>query len=506
MSLSGTKKTDISPISIRYHRFKGTDMAEKFIRMLKTKRRPVLVYFDPDIDGLIAGFLVCRYLKSKGIDFVWKLNQNRGHGFKIPFERLKGLGIDIIAVDFKISSKEVKGILKSGSNILNIDHHLNGDEFIGWGYGGKIGLVINNQYPFEDEDSRYLSGAGVVFEVLREIDKDFDTVENRALVGLTLLSDVRNIENNNAKGYLIDLYTHKYKGYIGYLIDGTKGEKDYGVGVPRLDRNYVDYVLSPTINSCLRFNQNDMVMNFILGSGYIDKSFKAKQRDLVNEMMKVGKMKDFDSLRVVTIWESDFEGSEYFDELSNFIGLVASRYLDGKHSVIACLLKTDGTFRRASFRGYLNGGLYIGSMNATGLIYGEGHESAFGVIWMDLSERSCKELDRVCCEVDKSYRKSSNVVYVENMSVFSSVKGYNIGVENMFCLSQNRTWLKYTGSKIVRKFYTSKYTEYELDGIQVKCFDPDLDPRKDLILPMCERGYVFYYLQKEDSEESIFED
>ena len=268
----------------------------------------------------------------------------------------------------------------------------------------------------------------------------------------------------------------------------------------------MDYVLSPTINSCLRFNQNDMVMNFILGSGYIDKSFKAKQRDLVNEMMKVGKMKDFDSLRVVTIWESDFEGSEYFDELSNFIGLVASRYLDGKHSVIACLLKTDGTFRRASFRGYLNGGLYIGSMNATGLIYGEGHESAFGVIWMDLSERSCKELDRVCCEVDKSYRKSSNVVYVENMSVFSSVKGYNIGVENMFCLSQNRTWLKYTGSKIVRKFYTSKYTEYELDGIQVKCFDPDLDPRKDLILPMCERGYVFYYLQKEDSEESIFED
>ena len=496
MGLSGTDvKIKLDPIPIKYHNFKGTDYAKKYFEKLKEKQNRVLVYFDPDIDGLISGFLVCRYLNRLGIGFSWKLNSNREHGFKIPYEKLKDL--DIIAVDFQISEAEVKNILQTGCNILNMDHHENGDKFIAIGYKGKIGVVINNQYPFEEEDSRYLSGAGVVFEVLRQIDPTFDTVENRALVGLTLLSDVRDIENENAKGYLIDLFTHKCKGYIGYLIDSTKPEIDYGMGVPRLDRNYVDYTLSPIINSCLRFNQEDMVMKYIMGSNYIDKTYKTKQQDLVNEMLSCAKMTDYEHLRIVVVSEADFLFNEYKDLLSNFIGLVANRFLDGVHSVIACLMTPEGQFKRASFRGRVNGGGYLDELLKTGLIRGAGHGSAFGVFWLDLSDESCKKLSSICGNVDGLDVSKPKVEYVKNMSVFSAVKGFNIGIGNMFCLAQNRTKVKYIGENIVKKRDTGRYVEWEVDGIQVKCFDNALHPSKNLILPMCERNYIYYYLEDE---------
>ena len=142
MGLSGTDvKIKLDPIPIKYHNFKGTDYAKKYFEKLKEKQNRVLVYFDPDIDGLISRFLVCRYLNRLGIGFSWKLNSNREHGFKIPYEKLKDL--DIIAVDFQISEAEVKNILQTGCNILNMDHHENGDKFIAIGYKGKIGVVIN---------------------------------------------------------------------------------------------------------------------------------------------------------------------------------------------------------------------------------------------------------------------------------------------------------------------------------------------------------------------------
>lgn len=495
MGLSGTNsRAVLKPIDIKYHIFRGVEFAKKYFEMLKKRGKKVLVYFDPDIDGLISGWFVCRYLDSIGLDYYWKLNKNREHGFKIPYGELKGL--DIIAVDFQISATEVKEILKAGSSILNMDHHENGDKFISYSYkNGKCGVVINNQYPFEEEDSRYLSGAGVVFEVLRQIDSSFDTVENRALVGITLLSDDRDIENINARGYLIDLFTHRYKGYIKFLIDSTKPERDYGMGVPRLDRNYVDYTLSPIINSCLRFNKTEMVMKFIVEGASIDKSYREKQQRLEREMVKSSIMTEYPSLRIVIVNESDFALSEYSDVLSNFIGLVANKFLDGVHSVIACLMNSQGQLKRASFRGRVNGLSYLSELLKTGLIRGAGHESAFGVFWVDLSNESCEKLSDVCGKLDGAKVEKRKIEYVNNMSVFTAVKGYNIGIENMFCLARHRTKIKYTGEKVQKRQYSDRYIEWDIDGVQVKCFNPDLDPQKNLILPMCERGYIYYYLE-----------
>lgn len=501
--LTGKKKKTLEPIDIKYHGFKGLKEASQIIQNFD-KEKKVLVYFDPDIDGLISGYFVCKFLKMIGFDFVWYINKNRGHGFQIPIESLSGM--NIIAVDFLITSEELINIVDGGNNIVSMDHHVNEGKYRAWENTeqGSKGVIINNQYQFEEEDSRYLSGAGVVFECLRLFLREFDTVENRALVGLTLLSDVRDIENRNARGYLTDLYTHKYKGYIGYLLDNTIGDVDYGFGVPRLDRNYVDYTFSPLINACLRFNKEDMVVNFILGRGYLDRKYLQQQRELVPSLIERSYVEEFDSLRVVRL-DYHVLTSEEVLVASNFIGLVASRYLDETHSCICYMTNEDGSVKRASFRGHFNGGDYRSALNETNLLEGVGHDSAFGILRLDISGSAFLRLSEVCEDVDNDFIKTNSVekkiLYVNNLSMFMGAEGYNVGMENIFCLSQNRTYIKYTGNNIVARRSGAKYKEYAIDGVSVLCFDNSLKPKEDLILPILERGVLNLYLNKKNTSD-----
>lgn len=476
----------------KYHVFQGASVG---LRNSIMGMDDVIVYFDPDVDGVIAGLLVCKYLMSLGKKFRWYINSNRGHGLNKRFLELKGK--NIIAVDFIITSDEVKTMVSNGNTVVSMDHHENGNEFIyhvgeDW---GCYGVVINNQYPFEDDDGRYLSGAGVVFETICYLDRSFDTIENRSLVGITLLSDVRDIENPLARGYLYDLYNHKCRGYVKYLIEGTMGDHDYGFGVPRLDRNYIDYKFSPAINACLRFNQEDMVVNFFLGVGELDLSYREKQKKLVSDIVSVIKVVDFSSLRVCYFSEDDF--LEYVDVLSNFVGLAASRMLDGTRSVICYLIGTvDGkrVVKRASFRGHINGLDYLNPLSK--YIEGVGHKPAFGIKNLVPSKELFVRLNSIASSVENESEYSRRVIESNNLSFFVKSRGDRVGTDNMYCLVGNRTYVKYTGSNIKRKRSGANFEEYSVDGYSVMCFDMSLDFDTGYILPIIERGFLCMYLEK----------
>ena len=477
----------------KYHVFQGVSVD---LRYKINDMNDVIVYFDPDVDGVIAGLLVCRYLMSLGKRFKWYINSNRAHGLDSRFLAIKNK--NIIAVDFIITDDEIKRMISNGNTVISMDHHENGDKFIyhvgsGW---DNYGVVINNQYPFEDEDGRYLSGAGVVFETLCYLDKSFDTVENRSLVGITLLSDIRDIENSLARGYLYDLYNHKCKGFIGYLIDGTMGERDYGFGVPRLDRNYIDYKFSPAVNACLRFNQEDMVVNFFLGIGDLDLSYRDKQKELVSNIVDSIKIVDFPKVRVCYFSEDDFP--EYVDVLSNFVGLAASRMLDGCRSVICYMIGTgdDGKrmVKRASFRGHINGLDYLNPLSK--YIEGVGHKPAFGIKNLLPSKELFKRVNRVCDEVEDKSDHSRSIIESNNLSFFVKNKGDRIGTDNMYCLVGNRVYIKYTGNNIKRKRSGANFEEYSVDGYSVMCFDRSLSFDTAYILPIMERGFLCMYLEK----------
>lgn len=475
------------------HRFKGTDIFKEMVSSFNN----IIVYFDPDVDGMIAGYFVCKYITSMGKTFKWYVNSNRSHNWGIPLEKIKGY--DIIAVDFMIPEKQLKDIVTSGSNIISMDHHVNQDDFIDITVNGKRGAVINNQYPFEPEDGRYLSGAGVVFETLSAIDASFNTEENRALVGLTLLSDVCNIENDLAKEYLTTLYNHKYKGYIKYLIDGTMGDKDWGFGVPRLDRKFVEFKFSPAVNACLRFNRESDVVKFFLGIGKLDLTYREKQKELVKKMLKIVEVREFEKSKVVFLNDWDESISYYSDVLSNFIGLIASRYLDGKKSVIAYLiskdLKGNKYVKRASFRGYING---IDYLKATkDLIEGIGHQSAFGVLNLKPRKDLFRKVSDACGKIEEGYVTTNTITPTTNLAIFANRFGRTYANFNMFCLAQNSKYVRYVGSNIKVLVNGDSFQKYKVDGIEVKCFNSNLNFSNGLIYPILERGYINYYLQAE---------
>ena len=479
--------------NFNFHKWKGIDVAKDILKNIKND---VIVYCDPDVDGMVAGYFICKYLTTLGKSFKWYVNENRSHDWSIPVEKLKGR--DIIAVDFMITDSKIKEIVKSGSNIISIDHHINQNTFIDFKYKGKRGCVINNQYPFESEDGRYLSGAGVVFETLRLLNENFDTDENRALVGLTLLSDVCDIENISAKSYLKVLYNHKYKGYIKYLIENTMGDKDYGFGVPRLDRKYVDYKFSPAINACLRFNKGDDVVKFFLGSGRLDLSYHKRQKELVKKMLETANVIEFSNIRVVFVKEWEIETLENTNTLSNFIGLLASRFLDGKKSVIAYSIGINSKgikcVKRASFRGNINGYDYLKDIQ--GIVECAGHQSAFGILNLKPSKLLFDSINDVC-KREKGFKNKSNVIPVSNLSIFSNREGKSVADYNMYCLSQNSKYIRYVGNNIKVRRRGNNFIKYNIDGIEVVAFDDKINFSNGLIYPILERGFINYYLQDE---------
>lgn len=480
---------------IKYHNFQGVKMISEFLDG-RFRGSEVLVYFDPDVDGVISGRMACCALSMKKIGFSWYINTNRGHGFLLDTNMVRGK--KILCVDFQIPYEKLKELVDAGCDILSFDHHENGENFIEYDNGVNKGIIINNQFSDEDDDGRYLSGAGVVFEsFVGYFGDDFDTRENRSLVGLTLLTDIRDIENINARLYLQELYNHPYKGYIKYLIENTLGEADYGYGVPRMDRNYVDYVFSPVINSCLRFNREDMVVKFILGSGYINLEFHDMQKKLVASMMKYSKVVKMNNLNVVIIDTKPYKGMMEYNYLSNFVGLIASQFLDGSRSAIAYLV--DGKeVGRASFRGRVNGLDYLSRIEK--IIDGVGHGSAFGIRSLKPSKSLFVKVDNICKEMEESEDFSVDYINTQNFSMVANSKGYTIGVENIYCLSQHRRYIRYTGNNIKTRKKSNTFQEYDIDGFSVKCFDENLNPKGDLIMPIIERGVLCYYLNKEYKE------
>ena len=471
--------------SIKNHVFHGLDKVKDIWNRMGDE---VIVYFDPDVDGVVAGYLVCKFCAKHGKRFSWYINSNRSHDWTIPTDSVSGK--DIIAVDFIITAEKIGELVNAGCNIISMDHHKNGSKLIEF----DNGIVINNQYPFEEEDCRYLSGTGVVFETLIQLDPEFDTLLNRQLVASALLSDIRDIENLLAEGYLYKLYSAKYDGFIRYLIDATLGEKDFGFGLPRMDRNFVDFKFSPAINACLRFNQQDEVVNFILGGSKLNLYWRDQQKALVRELSQAINVIELNHLRVCYFYEKDFLKDA--DVLSNFVGLSASQQLNNDKSVICYMIAYNGDvpyIKRASFRGRINGLDYNKALSDLFLCLG--HGSAFGIKGLIPNKSTFIKADKICGDVEDNSGYKRKIIEVNNMSMFVGKNAYQIAEDNMYKLSQNQVVIRYKGKNIRRKRQGANYIEYEVDGIPVLCFDLKNTFEENLITPVLDRGMLTFYLE-----------
>jgi single-stranded-DNA-specific exonuclease len=331
--------------------------------------------------------------------------------------------------------------------------------------------------------------------------------ENKALVGLTLLSDVREIENDNAK-YFLD-YTYDVNldsPLINYYIEITKADKDFGFGVEVFDRNYIDYVFSPKVNALLRFNRNEEAVRLINGSLELDfrvylQDFRDMQKKIVDTIVyNSHDLMELKNLNIRYVYNSQFEDANF--NVSNFIGVACSkiRELTGITTVVL-VFNDDNTIKRGSLRGNFDTVDYLGIFRGEHIACA-GHKGAFGITDMSGGE-DFKLIDEAIGIAEREAFENQyigRIQEVNNLKLFvdnrNGIYCRQIAHKNNYLRDAKRLYLKYTGLGATR-YKKGKMFEFDIDGIKVKCFDEDLNLSNGLLLPLEERGYIQFYLRRQ---------
>lgn len=469
----------------------GVEYAHKILNKAKTEKRKVLIYIDPDTDGMISALFFAKYMEKHGLPYTWYVNPDRKHGFFLKPEDLKGMLM--VNGDFQITRDQMVELVANDVDVLSLDHHEmpEGEDLLLIETERNIGIYINNQYDFEDPSNFFQSGAGVTAEVLAEVDPElYHNKLTHALVGITLLSDIRDIENPRARKFLRQTYTAKYTGYVQHLIDGAMGV-DYGYGVPHLDRNFIDFKLSPRINSMLRLGKEVEAVEFVMGGSKPTVDYAAIQRNIVAVMVEEAKMHEGDNLIFAEFNIPDIMAKLGHPDvnLSNFVGLCCSRLTDKGKSVIGYTVDYDGSTDRASFRGRVNTADYRSRMSK--IIDGRGHGVAFGVIGFKPTGKSFRALDAIAGEAEEGIDTDAKYVDVPNLArFFGGKEGETLARENGFKLGPNRVHVRYTGKTLSVSRDAPKITIYKINQWEVRSFNKALDPKVDLIEPYLSRGKV----------------
>lgn len=469
---------------------------------------------------------MCQFADMMNLKYSYYVNSNRSHGFELNTEELKGYLI--IASDFAITKSEVENIVANDIVLLSSDHHDIQDEFIDIRSESAEGIVINNQYPFEPEDNRYQSGAGVFYELICSIYPNFKSKEREALVGVTLLSDMRPIENSKAERYLRTTYSiDSSTGYINYLIESCI-KSDFGFGLPKFDRNFIDYNLSPTVNALLRADYTSEAIDFILGKGLTSFDARGLQKQLISDMYLRADIYIFNNIVYLIANTSNF--LDYSVRISNYIGYFCNDYKD-KHNGVSVfgLVTENGRVIRASFRGKYDDINYKSAFRNLG-INAEGHLGAFGIKNFIPDTDTWFKIDDMIGKLELNHKSTTKIITASNLAFILNRDGSRIALNNCYVRDMYRTYIKYTGSnaKITKISYKMeeftqddyakgikpdcksngvsykylrgsdgepivKYMEYLVDGRKLKSFGVKIED--GLILPILEKGYIQLYVR-----------
>lgn len=469
------------------------DKANELLDAIRTEplSTPVLIYFDPDVDGLFAGKFWVDWCKKNSISYETYVNPNRTHGFLLPPERVAGR--TILSGDFMVPVEQFRDLIENHSvRWLHTDHHSYDEGSLSL----DNGVYINPQAICEPQraEQSFQSGAGVVLDVLSHYDSSFGSPEYIAQVGITLLTDVRPLDNPEARAILETLYTIPYDGYFRYLLNNTyKVSRDYGYGVPEANRTFVDSKFSPLMNSLFRFNHGDTAIRFVCedirsNDRVLLSTVPAKQRTLIKQAQYWGKSYDFEDARLVKFDIADVP-LDYQDVIGNYLGMLASRHSDDKSTLV--MMTSNGRVLRASFRGKYEGIDYRSALEKSMGIPCLGHTTAFGVKFSSVEKLDSQVFVKYAETVNslESVRSSSSSSRKVIKTMLDDIDLIALARENDYHDRQNMTYLQYVGPWSISN-QRPTVIRYSCAGHEVLSFSHDLTPSNAVIQPRYDRNSV----------------
>lgn len=506
-------------LDLKNYTLQGVDLAKQVLANGLARGYPIVLKGDPDVDGLMAWFVGAKMLQAAGYSFHSCVNKDRRHGmveeelvkkerswgeydYYIPTEYHQNE--IIINVDSSISAEEMLQLTSQGNFVISLDHHevesnplFPNQQY--WSTQQETGegmelvgeaVLINNQYSFEPEELRFWSGTGVVLNALSKILEVEIKTEWIAMHGVTLLSDVRDIENPLAREILkvtyetplVEMPTLRKLAQVcqAEVPDVFQRHPEF------LDRTFIDFSLSPYINASYQLNLLEYLFRLCIQTDFFY-SLPAKtiRTRILNHMKKYLKVTELENLVILALDVAEIpetsDSKEYDFKYTSFLGLVANQYLRdlGKTVLIAAVDK--GVWLRGSVRGFYSDIEYREFFERHNFD-AQGHKGAFGLVSVT-GAIDFHALDRALGILESSATKQGLNIHVMSnlLSEFDTLR--DLAYENEFLLSSRHHSISYSGLAYSTYSESAKKKGYEVDGMFIESFDKDLNPKNALIVP-----------------------
>ena len=337
---------------------------------------------DPDVDGYMGNGALYMYLKKLGMDNITVLvHKDRKHGLtKFIMEELQTIDLDfLILVDSGSNDYEQHKVLKErGIDILVLDHH-EAEKY------SEDAIVINNQ--LSKKANRSLSGAGVCFKFLQQLDKEYgidEATEYYDMIATSLIGDCMQLNTLENRYILKRGLANIKNGLLLFFLN-----KPYAKDVIE-----IEYNIDSHINAVTRYGDMDLKLRMFLAIvGELDTN------DFIKTMVEIKETKREQSKDVEGIIDSlDIKGTEDYSPFCYCIleegmkkglsGLIASVTARSNKKPCLVLYKEDGLYK-GSARTNTNKMNFRAYLEETGLFeYCLGHANAFGICITELNLKS----------------------------------------------------------------------------------------------------------------------
>ena len=367
----GVTVESLTPQKVDYQWDEMVELVNVMKYQLLDESQRIGVMYDPDVDGLMSGYILQDFLTRLNINSYRHMNHNKVHGLKdeaMEWVRREQLTTLFIVDAGSGDADNINELIREGVKVIVLDHHDYEQQPILDG-----GYIINavNHLPVKET-----SGCGVVYRFLEYLGQEYDIETNKyeKYVGITILSDICSMRSADNRYFVEKAYEAVGTGHLFKAFDF------YGSF-----SSYFSYKLIPFFNAMIRCNYIDGVLGL---TDYFEKRglqtrlseyqfVRDEQKERVEKLKEVGELIELDGL-VFLIRPPQEQNYKVFN------GLVANQLIQQYEmgAIVAEYNPLTNTLE-GSFRGYGYGKDVLEQWGITC----QGHDEACGVsIPMDRME------------------------------------------------------------------------------------------------------------------------
>ena len=393
---------------------KAMTLINKAVEKLRTTSwAKIYIFFDVDFDGLASGYLMWTMLRVLGqcnpLRIIPIINKERKHGITDNIVETINSDKDNILTIIVDSSTNLTNIFtKLNSDCLIIDHHdveISSDLLNGQTTGGDY-TIVNN----EIDHIEYKSATEVVYEFWYNYSPDvLRDLQLEEWVAISLYSDVIHTYTSQNLWFTSFLRDLRPNCDIKKIVEPLNLVEVHN-GKACLTRNSISFQLVPLVNSCMRLQCGQELIDIILYRPHILPSYKScvmKQKQIVEILYKNAKIENYNDVMLVKLVkristksgnileqmnaqkQNSILSSVDISVLDGFNGLLATKvsnkndtvalvydiYNEDDKQIVKGSIRTQGRYKNINLRALL--------MNKPGWT-ASGHSDAFGFTY-DLS-------------------------------------------------------------------------------------------------------------------------